>query len=49
MTEMAANIIAESMHAPCDIDGNEYHLLRAFINHRKNGSAFSVEDQKVVV
>ena len=47
MTDLAANIIAESMHAQCDVDGDEYLLLEAFIYHRKNGSALSVEDQKV--
>ena len=32
---MAANIIAELMYAQCDVDGNEYLLLEAFVNHRK--------------
>ena len=49
MTELAANIIAESMYAQCDIDGNEYPLLEILINHRKNGSTLSIEDQKVVI
>ena len=49
MTELVANIIAESMYAQCNVDGNEYLLLEAFINHRKNGSALSVEDQKVII
>ena len=49
MTELAANIIAESMYTQCDVDGNEYLLLEAFINHRKDGSALSVEEQKVVI
>ena len=44
ITEFAANIIAESMYAQCNVDGNEYLLLEAFINHRKNGSALSVKD-----
>ena len=48
MTELAANIIAESMYAQCDIDGNEYLLLEAFINHRKNGPALGVKNQKKV-
>ena len=43
------NIIAESMYAQCDLNGNEYLLLESFIDHRKNGSALSVEDQKIVV
>ena len=49
MTELAANIIAESMYAQCDNHQNEYLLLEALINHRKNGSALSVEDQQIVV
>ena len=49
ITELAVNIIAESMYAQCDVDGNEYILLEAFVYHRKNGSALSVEDQKIVV
>ena len=49
MTELVANIIAESMYAQCDFDRNEYLLLGAFIDHRKNGSALSEEDQKVVI
>ena len=37
------------MTAHCDVDGNEYFLLDAFVDHRKNGSHLSVEDQKIVV
>ena len=44
MTELAANIIAESIYAQCDDNGSEYLLLEVFIDHRKNGSALSVED-----
>ena len=49
MTELVANIISESMYAQCDVNGNGYLLLEAFINHQKNGPALSVEDQKVVI
>ena len=49
MTELASNIIAESMYAQCDVNRNEYLLLEALINHRKNISALLVEDQKVVI
>ena len=49
MTGLAAIIIAESMYAQCDVDRNEYLMLDAFIDYRKNGSALSVEDQKIVV
>ena len=47
--ELAANIITELMYAQCDNDRNKYLLLLAFINHRKTGSALSIENQKVVV
>ena len=49
MTELAANIIADSIYASCDVNGYEYLLLEAFINYKKNGSALSVRDQKIVV
>ena len=48
ITELPANIIAESMYTQCDVDVNEYLLLEAFICHRKDGSALSVEGQKMV-
>ena len=48
-TQLADSIIVESMYAQCDVNGNEYLLLEAFIDHRKNGSALSAEDQKVVI
>ena len=49
ITELAANIIAESVYAQCDVDGNEYLLLEALVSHRKNDSALTVEVQKIVV
>ena len=49
ITELAVNIIAELMYVQCNVDGNEYLLFEAFINHRKNGLALSVEDQIIVV
>ena len=48
VTELAANIIAESMYAQCEVDENEFLLLEALINHRKNDSPLSVEDQQIV-
>ena len=46
--KLAINIIAELMYAKCDIGKKEYLLLKAFIDHRKNGSALNGEDQKIV-
>ena len=48
MTALAGHIIAESMYAQCNVNGNEFLLLKAFIDNRKNGSALSLEDQKAV-
>ena len=48
ITELAANIIEESMYAQCNVDGNEYLLLQAVVDQRNNGSALSIEDLKVV-
>ena len=42
MTKLAMNIIAESMYAQCDLNGNDYLLLKAFVHCRKNASALSV-------
>ena len=45
MTELTGNIIAKLMYAQCVVNSNDYLLMKAFIDHRKNGSALSVEDQ----
>ena len=37
------------MYAQCNVDWNKYHLLDIFINHKKNTSALSVEDQQIIV
>jgi hypothetical protein len=44
-TEMTANVIAESMYAQCDKDGNQYVLLDTFVDYRFNDAALKVEDQ----
>ena len=49
MTELLANIIAASLYAQCDVGRKEYLLLETFIDHWKNGSALSIEDQQVVI
>ena len=35
ITKLVANIIAESMYAQCDVNGNEYLLLEAFVDHTR--------------
>ena len=46
VTELAANTIATSMYAQCDVDGNEYLLLEAFVDHQKSDAALTLEQQK---
>lgn len=48
VTELAANVIAETMWAQCDPDGNQYVLLKYLVDHRKNDNALSLSDQDCV-
>ena len=48
VSELTANVIAESMYASCDADGNEYLLIDSIVDYRKNDKALSLEDQKIV-
>ena len=47
VTELTANIIAQSMFASCDNDRNEYLLMDSIIDHTKNAKALKHSDQKV--
>ena len=49
VTELTANIIAESMYSQCDPDGNQYVLLNAIVDFRKTNTALSIKDQKIIV
>ena len=49
VTELTANVIAQSMYAQCDPDGNQYVLLDGIVDFRKNNTALSIADQKIVV
>ena len=49
VTEVTANIIAESMYSQCNPDGNQYVLVNATVDFCKNNMALSIEDQKIVV
>eukprot|EP00804_Cyclotella_cryptica_P014742 CCRYP_021053-RA/>CCRYP_021053-RA protein AED:0.33 eAED:0.33 QI:0/0/0/1/0.33/0.25/4/0/339 len=40
---------SEAMFAQCDEDGNEYVLFDSFVDFRRDGTALSLADQKVVV
>ena len=47
-TELTANLIAKSMYAQCDPDGNQYFLLADIVDHRSTDNAIKFNDQKVV-
>jgi hypothetical protein len=47
--EYTANMIAESMWAQCNIDGNQWLLMEAIIDHRANDSAVKEVDGYVAV
>jgi hypothetical protein len=39
VTDLTANLIAESMYAQCDPDGNQFVLLDAIIDYRHDETA----------
>ena len=45
--ELAANVIAQSMYAQCDPEGNKYVLLDSITDYRRGPTALSHADQKV--
>jgi len=46
--ELTANIIAESMYASCDADGNEYILVDSFVDYKRNSKAVTKDNQRIV-
>ena len=49
VTELTANIIATTMIANCDEEGNEYLLLDSIVDFRRDDAkALSIKDQKAV-
>ena len=46
VTELTANVIAESMCTQCDADSNEYLLLDALVGYCKNNKVSSLTDQQ---
>ena len=48
VTELTANLIAESMYAECDLDGNQYVLLDSIIDHQRRDTTLRLSDQTVV-
>ena len=49
VTELMANVIAESMNIQCDADRNEYLLLDVLVNYWKDNKAISLTDQQITV
>ena len=49
VTELFANVIAQSMYTQCDADGNEYLLLDVLIDYQKDGQDISLTDQQIRV
>ncbi len=45
----SANVIAESMHAQCDTDGNQFVLLDSLIDYQKTPDAVDYADRFVMV
>ncbi|KAI2491971.1 Reverse transcriptase (RNA-dependent DNA polymerase) [Fragilaria crotonensis] len=45
--ELAANVIAQSMYAMCDTEGNQFILLEGIVDHRKDESALERADMYV--
>lgn len=48
VTDLTANLIAESMYAQCDPDGNQYVLLDSLTDHRRLDTALRLSDQTQV-
>ena len=46
--ELTANVIAESMYASCNADGNEYILFDSFVNYKSSSKAVTKDDQRIV-
>jgi hypothetical protein len=47
VTEYSANIIAKNMFAQCNIEGNQFLLMSALVDHKKEGHAVEVADSFV--
>jgi hypothetical protein len=46
--ELTVNVIAESMYASCDADGNEYILFDSFVDYKSNRRAVTKDTQRIV-
>ena len=48
VTELTANVIAESMYAMCDQNGNHILLFDAIVDHKKSDKAMTRTEQSPV-
>ena len=48
VSEIMADVIAESMYAACNDDGNEYLMMESIMEYRYNHKAVTVADQKAI-
>ena len=46
--ELTANVIAESMYASCDADGNKYILFDSFADYKSNPKAVTKNNHCIV-
>ena len=49
ITELTANVIAESMYTQCNADRNEYLLLDVLVDYCKGKKAFSLTEQQISI
>ena len=49
ITELTANVIAESMYAQVYLDGNDALLMDSMVDYNRNEHALTIQDQNVVV
>ena len=49
ITKLTANLIAESMYAQVDLEGNDTLLMDYMVDYRRNEHALTIQDQNIVV
>ena len=49
VVELTTNVIAKSMYAQCNLEGNEYLLLDALVDYYKENKAISLSDQQTSI
>jgi hypothetical protein len=47
--EYSANMMAENVYAQCDIDGNQWLLMDAIIDHQTTGEALQRDNAFIMV